>query len=214
MGFSLKRMFRHPFGKHSVFHTVTKVGAKVAPFAAALIPGIGPLAGAGIAAGLRAGQGLSEGKLRARDLLGSAAAGAAGGLANKALLGGRGFRGFGGLKKGIAGAFHRGGPGDLGRAPEEGEAGGGFLGRAARSAGGFIRRNPLDAARIGLGAINTISAGRAAGRANAALEGGVGGVNRFLAAPPQISLPSAPYNPYAGGGPSAALARARRALAA
>jgi hypothetical protein len=41
--------FRHPFGKHSLFHGATQAIGKLAPFAG-LIPGVGPLAAGGIGA--------------------------------------------------------------------------------------------------------------------------------------------------------------------
>jgi len=79
--------FKHPFGKHSVFHQAGGVVKKLAPLAA-LIPGVGPVA-AGIAGGLG---GLAHG-----EGLGGALAGAAGGALPAYLLGGQGVGGLSGI---------------------------------------------------------------------------------------------------------------------
>lgn len=129
-----------------------------APIAAMAIPGIGPLAAAGIAAGGNvAGRALSGDKFSLGSTLLSGAAGAGGNW----LLGGQGFKGIGGIPQrlgfgggasaGAAGNATQGMPGVMGAAGGGGGAGGFSLGGALDAVG---RYGPLVVG--GLGAYQTM----------------------------------------------------------
>lgn len=96
MGLSLKSI-----GKG--LKKVGKVALKVAPVAAAFIPGVGPLAAAGIGAAAGA---IGKGKPKLGNILGGAATGALGGV-GKAAMGAGGVAGA--LKGGVGGALKKAG---------------------------------------------------------------------------------------------------------
>lgn len=127
-------------GLKSVGKAVGGVLKKVAP-AAALIPGVGPVAAGLLAAGgSAAGQALSGDRVNLGQALTSGALGAGG----AALLGGQGLSGLGSVGS------------RLGALPSGGQAGTGLL--------GILGKNPERTARIGLGVVGALQASQAAGR--------------------------------------------------
>ena len=172
-----------------------KTIGKVAKIAAPFIPGAGPLAAAAIAAG---GTLLEKGgKVKFRDALKSGALAGGG----SALLGGRGIKGVGGALQRAKGLI-------------KGKLGTTLLGGAKRL-GQSALRDPLKTAQLGLAGLNTIQAGRAGGRQNAALDRALGALGPG-AAPESVNLSTLfadEANPYASGRPRGrAASAATRAL--
>ncbi len=200
MGFSLKRAFKHPFGKHSLFHGATKIIGKAAPIVAPFIPGIGPIAAGAIAAG---GSLIGGKKPLSALKAGLLSYGGA------KLLGGKGIGAFGKKGGGAGSILDRAKNLVLGKesftyqgaGPRTGGllGSGGLLSRASKSVGG-----PLNLAQLGLAGANALQAARSGGQADAAL-------NRALN-PPRVNLSQEfadPNNPYATSG--VRVPRARRA---
>lgn len=148
---------------HGILGTIGKGIEKLAPVAAFAIPGVGPLAGAAIAAGGsalgRAAQGKSV-NIGQQALLGAGTyAGKslmAGGAGDQTALGSPGFtppnpgglRGVGSITPAMAGAAPGGGSSFLG----------GLL--------DYVKQHPGDAVKLGLGTVGAIQGSQAASRMN------------------------------------------------
>lgn len=185
----------------SLGQVLGKVVKTAAPIAALAIPGVGPLAAAGIAAGGRVAGRALEGE--SFDPLDAAKYGVTGAAGNAA-LGGQGYKAFtGGGGGGVASAADVASGGG-GQVPG---GGGGVLGKL----GDWVTDDPLRAAQLGLGAVNAVQGQQAANQANkyraAALS--------RIAQPPREDLSSifADQGPYSGGGSGTAKRAAVRALA-
>lgn len=134
---------------------VLKVGA---PIAALAIPGVGPLAAAGIAAGGRAaGSALKDEKVNLGDVVKAGALTGGG----KALFGAN------------AGMAADAGP----YANEPAVTGGGSPLDAVKR---YIAKNPLDAARLGLAGVSTVQSAKTAGRADKAVQTALDQANRSV----------------------------------
>jgi len=173
-------------GKYSgIVGTIGKGLGKLAPIAALAIPGLGPLAAAGIAAG---------GSAAGRALQGKSV-----NVGNTLLQGAGAY----GARKVLGGGTDAADAAS-GAAPAVAGAGGkGVIGRL----GDWVSNNPLEAAQLGLGAVNAIQGAKAQSEADRARRRALGAVNQ-----PQREDLSGLYgdsgNPYAGPtGPN----RARRA---
>lgn len=172
-------------GLKSVGKAIGGVLKTVAP-AAALIPGVGPVAAGLLAAGGNAaGRALHGDRFDPLKSLGAGALGAGG----AALLGGQGISGIGGIpgRLGIGGAPGVGGAATAGSTildPSSVVRQGGLSGIVKA-----ITSDPERAARLGLGVVGAIQGSQAAGRAD--------DLQRRALAP--LFDPNA-VNPYAGAG--------------
>lgn len=184
-------------GKFSgVLGKIGKVVSTVAPYALPLIPGLGPVAAAALAA--------TSAKLSGKNLKQSLTQGALTG-AGSALLGGKGVKGL----VGVPGKVSRFLTGPGGTAAEAataaatpGGGGGGILGKI----GDFVSHHPADAAQIALAGYGTLEGAKSAGHADELRRGSL---NRLNTNPTvDLGLPSTdPFDPYAQ---AAASNRARR----
>jgi len=215
----------HP-GLRGIGEDLAPILKVAAPIAALAIPGLGPIAAGAIAAGGHEVGDVLQGRNALKALPGSLATGALAGAGRFGLnkLAPRGLLGLGGAPGG--GAAASGATESLADIGNAGTAAGGgsgivsdvgsTLGGIGKGVLGYIKKNPLDAARIGLAGLNTITAAQAQGRANKAIGQGLGEVQGLVSAPPNIDLPALPYNPYGPttpGAPNRAAAAARAALA-
>lgn len=175
---------------HGVIGKIGKVVSTVAPIAALAIPGLGPLAAAGIAAGGRAaGRALQGKSFDLGDTLKSGAVGGAGNLA----LGGQGVNRVRSL---IGGA-----PAAAGTAAAAG-GGKGILGGITD----YVTHHPLDAAQIALAGYGTVAGAKSAGQADQLRQRALNSVNPNATI--DFGLPGAdPFDPYSQQQPSN---RARR----
>jgi hypothetical protein len=170
----------------------------IAPVAAALIPGVGPLAGAAIGAAGKLASGVgSHYKPSLGDVALGGLEGAAGGVANKLALGGKGLGGLPGLAEKAA--------------------------PAAKTLIKKIAHDPLKAARYGLAAANVVQGANEQGRANQMLTTATAPFQAFspdMVKPLDLSSTFTTPNPFGtsagpgGGPPGGAIAAARAALQA
>jgi hypothetical protein len=173
---------------------------KAAPIGAAFIPGIGPLAAAGIAAGgYTAGKAL-EGtpltKLKLRDVLASGAVGAGGNLAMGALRGGAPAAAAG------EAAAASGGGGGIG----------GVIGGGLRSIGEFIKQDPLRAAQLGLAGVGLFQGAQAQGEADDLRRRAIGALEEPAREDLSGLFSAGTGNPYAAVQGPSVVGQARRVL--
>lgn len=197
-GFFAKYLNQSTKGKYSgVLGKVAKVAKVAAPIAAAFVPGIGPLAAAGLAAGAKAGGDVLAGEKF--DLGGTLAAGV-GGYAGNTLTGGQGYKAITGGGSSVAPVTAVAGSG--------GGGGPNILSRV----GDWITEDPLRAAQLGLGAVNAVQGQQAASKANRLRSQSLARLNT-----PQREDLSTLFadegNPYSRSSPGTAKRAAVRALA-
>lgn len=173
---------------------IAKTAAKVAPIAALAIPGVGPVLGAGIAAGtnaLRQATDVQPG-FDAGSVARSGAAGAAAGAANQHLLNGQGALAIPAVVGGIAHGAGGVGSALLGAGRQ---ALGAVSGSGSGSGGGF---NLGDAAQLGLGIAGTVGAANRQGQSDAYRRQALAGLAE-RPAPDYSAIFADPNNPYARG---------------
>lgn len=191
--FGIHISFKHPFGKHSVFHQAAGVAKKLAP-AAVLIPGVGPV----LAGAIGAGASLAHG-----DKLGEAVkSGVVGGVGGYGLSKLAGGAGLSGLKTAVMGS---GAPGVAGAAGATAKSG--ILGKAID----YVSKNPLKAAQYGSAALSTIQGARRQGQSDKLLNNAVGRLNAPRTPINLSSMFADPNDPYRGGGGTNRAAGAARA---
>lgn len=208
-----------PTRKKGLLQTAGRAIVKAAPIVAPFIPGLG--IPASIAIGAASGA-LSKG----HNVVGGALKGAVGGVANKALLGGRGILGvpgaLGKVKNLLVGhsatagqaatpaeATAPGIPGLPALPAVPGQAAsGGILG----ALGDYFRRDPGQAIQTGLGVLGTAQGAQRAGQANRLRSQALAGLPVAGPRPDLSGAFANPGNPYALPASGGALQAARASL--